>query len=457
MYTKKLSMFVMLLGFLLTAGLGCKGLSQEQQQAIRPVTLEYWTVYNDVDTLKKFAAEYKAQRPYVTINIRQVRYDEFDELFTNALADDVAPDIVSMHVRWLDGQINRLAAAPSQVQVARIFQKSKFNNETEVAIDTLPLPTVRTLKNNYVSTVYDDVVREGDIYGYPIALDAMAVFYNQDILDRAGVAQAPQTWDEFVDAVKDIRTFNGAGDIVQAGAAIGTAENIETSFDLVSLLMMQNGVEMANENRVTFGDGVQQGDAIPPSLQALNFYTSFADPTKEAYTWSERKPTAFQEFVRGRVGFYFGFAYNWPDIQAQAPQLDIKVAPMYQLNPENPANIASYWVESVVAKSPHQNEAWNFVRFITSPEKAKEYSDATFRPSPWRMHIAEQQQDEALGPFATQALYAENWYRGKDYDIAGQAMKDMVTQLLTPPGEQDLDRRNRQIILNTAARVQQTW
>jgi len=454
---KRIITFLFAIMFLLTTGFGCKGLSSQQQQAVRPVALEYWTVYNDVDMLKKFAAEYKSLRPYVNITIRQVRYEEFDTLFTNALADDVAPDIVSMHVRWLKKNKNRLASAPSSVQVARVFQKNKFSNEQEVIIDTVPLSGPRVIKNEYVSTVYDDVVLDDNIYGYPMAMDTLAVFYNQDILDRAGVAQAPTTWDEFVEAVQKITTFDNAGDVLQSGTALGTAENIDSSFDIVSLFMAQAGVKLADGNRVSFADGVDTNGVTSATKQALDFYTSFAQPTKEVYSWNERKQQAFQEFIRGRVGFYFGYAFNWPDIQRQAPQLDIRIIPMFQLNPDNPANIASYWVESVVKKSEHQNEAWDFVQYITSREKVKEYSDTTFRPSPWRSHIAEQQDDEFMGPFAIQALFAQNWYRGIEYDTARSAFKDMITQMLLPAGEQDINRRNNQIILNTSARVQQTW
>ena len=56
---KRIITFLFAIMFLLTTGFGCKGLSSQQQQAVRPVALEYWTVYNDVDMLKKFAAEYK--------------------------------------------------------------------------------------------------------------------------------------------------------------------------------------------------------------------------------------------------------------------------------------------------------------------------------------------------------------------------------------------------------------
>src|SRR3989344_7716574 len=141
--------FFLFCSALVFAGLGCKGLSEEQQQAIRPVTLNYWTVFGNVEELKRLAGEYKAIRPYVTINIRQLRYEEFDTVFVNALADDVGPDIMSVHTRWLRKYENRLAAMPATVKVASITTKGDIQPTTVVTIETNRMPTLDQVKSNY--------------------------------------------------------------------------------------------------------------------------------------------------------------------------------------------------------------------------------------------------------------------------------------------------------------------
>ncbi len=441
------------------SGFGCKGLSVQERSAVKSTTLNYWTIYNNVEELKKYAAEYKQIRPQVTINIRQVRYEEFDQLFTNALADDVGPDIVSMHVRWLHKNQGRLSPAPPSVQVPRLIQKNKYTKEQEVVIDTIALPRERDIRNEYVKTVHKDVVIDGSIYGLPLAVDSLALFYNQTLLDRAGIPEPPATWEEFVDAVQQTTRFNATLDIIQSGVALGTANNIDNFFDIVSLFMLQSGVTLTEENNVLFGVGVDRApDRTHPTIRALDFYTGFARATADRYSWNERMQNAFDEFVRGKSAFFLGFAYDYPRIKERAPQLDMRIATIPQLNPSSPSNVANYWVESVVKKSKYQNEAWDFVRFITSKEKVKEYTAATFRPSPYREQITEQQEDEQLGPFATQALFAENWYRGKEGDIAVETMKDMVTEFLRPGNdEQETLKKDKTTIINSAAKIQQTY
>jgi hypothetical protein len=46
------------------------------------VTLNYWTVYDDVEQLRKFADENHAIRSHVTVNVKQVREDQFEQLLS---------------------------------------------------------------------------------------------------------------------------------------------------------------------------------------------------------------------------------------------------------------------------------------------------------------------------------------------------------------------------------------
>ncbi|MBI2990022.1 MAG: extracellular solute-binding protein [Candidatus Magasanikbacteria bacterium] len=443
--------------FLVFFGFGCKGLSAEEKQAVSPVVLNYWTVYNNLEQLEKFAQEYKKIRPYVTVSIRQVRYDEFDRLFTNALADDVGPDIVSMNVRWLGKYRTRLGIMPSQVQVSRLQLKSKLNKEIEVIQETNTMPSVKSIRSAYVQSVGADAIRSGDVYGLPLALDALAIYYNKDLLDKAGIPEPPATWDEFVEAVKKSTKFSSSGSIIQSGVALGTSANIDNTFDILSLLMLQNGVQMASNNSVTFATDIDKIRLNHPTMQALRFYADFANPNKEAYSWNDSMDDAFTSFVRGKNVFYFGYAFDRSRILSRAPGMNLSVIPMPQLNPASPVNVANYWLESVSKKTAHADEAWDFVRYITSPEKVKEYTDASLQPSPIRAQITAQQENEDLAPFASQVLFAQNWYNGRDVDEADKAFKDLVTLYNRPyEDEKDPVKRDVDLILNTARVVQQT-
>lgn len=446
----------LLIVFFVTTGLGCKGLSKEQQVAVRPITLTYWTVFNDVTQLRKLAEEYKATRPHVTVNIKQVRPEEFDTLFANALADDVGPDIVSIHNSDIQRYTTRLSPMPSTVTVSNFQQQGTVSKELVVVTRTKNMPTVRNIESAYVQTVAKDVVVDGQIYGLPLSLDTIALYYNKDLLDKAGVPLPPTTWSEFLEAVtKSTRIAEDGTTILQSGVAMGTSNNIDHSAHLLALLMMQNRIKVVDNGRAVFSSGLERANEAHPALQALRFYTDFAREEKEVYSWNTEQLNALDEFTRGKSVFYFGFAFDYPRIVARAPQMNLEVIPIPQLNNEV-VNVADYWVESVVKKSTKQNDAWDFIQFMSLPVNVEKYTTAARRPTPLRSQVAAQMQDEVLSPFASQVLTAENWYRGQNSPAAIKALKDLITNYMFPYGEENPLRRDANLIINTASVVQQT-
>lgn len=456
--SKKLIIYFLTLFLLIgSLGFGCKGLSEEEQVSVKPVKLTYWTVHNDLTQLQRFADAYTAQYPHVTINIRKVRYEEFDKLFVNALADDVGPDIVSMHVRWLRRYQSRLLPMPRTVEVTRVTKQGKYFEETIVTKEKNSLLTPSLVEKKFVPTVNQDVRIGSDIFGLPLALDTMAIYYNKALLDKAGIPSAPENWDELREAIIKTTKFDSQGNIVQSGVALGTGNNIEHAPDIMALFLLQNNVPILDGNKVALGKGLEKPYDKHPALESLRFYTNFARPTVDVYSWNEKKGKALDEFTSGKSAFYFGFAFDYVPIRARAPQMKLEVMPVPQLSKDSPVNVANYWVESVVKKSKHPNEAWDFVRFMTEDDNIATYTKVTRRPSPLRVHFEEQKKDVVLEPFVSTALTAQNWYRGRNVDAASQALITMITQLRAPYGEKEKPlERDAKIILNAAKVIQQT-
>lgn len=452
-------LLVILLSFVLTAGLGCRGLDATQQTAIRPVSLTYWTVYNNVSELQRLATEYNALHSYITINVRQLRFEEYQDKFLTALADDVGPDIMSLHVRDLQKHVTRLSSVPASSTIATVVTTGGFSPETTVTFEKNILPTVNSVKNNYLKTVGDDVILGGKIYGLPLTVDTMALYYNKDLLDQAGIATPPANWTDFLAAVKQTTKIdpNDPENILQSGVALGTAENIDNAPDLYAILLLQKNIKIIEQGYVAFGNH-RDRNVASPALEALRFYSDFARPDKEAYTWNNKMENAFDEFVRGKSVFYFGFAFDYDRIKARAPQMSLSIAPMLQLNSESITNVASYWVETVPKKSKHQNEAWDFIRFISTPESLKTYSAKAHTPSALRIHNKDQKNEEnPLFPFASQVLQADNWYRGKDYTAGQKTFRSLITNYLEPYTDPDkTSERDNQLIFNAAQTLQQT-
>lgn len=439
---------------LTTAGFGCKGLSQEQVQATTRVTLEYWTVFDDVDALQKEIAAYRAARPYITVNLRQLRADELYPRLIEALSEDRGPDIISIQNRRLGEFGSKLAPMPASVNDTIVtVTKTTLGTNTAVTTQVQPLASLSQLDSEYIKAVRDDVVRGGQIYGLPLSMDMMAIFYNKDLLDRAGVPEPPKTWEEFQTAAKKITKYDKkTGKIIQSGAALGTGNNIAGSDDLLYLLFRQSGVSFVEKNgQAVFNLSGQSAGQI------IDFYTDFANPARDTYSWSPDQGDALEAFLNGKVGFFFGYSYHLPIIKARASQFDYRLLPLFQLNADAPVNVASYWIQSVLAKSNHQNEAWGLINFLTHSKATKNYLDQTGRPTALRAYIADQKNKPDLAPFVDQILIAENWYRGRDYTASTKAIQDLLAEWLQPAPDPDKADQWRQDILNrAAAKINQT-
>lgn len=453
MKLKNIISFSILAVLFLTAGFGCKGLSSQQQQATKPVTLEYWTVFDDVDALQKEIASYRGLRSYINVNIRQLRADELYSRLIEALAEDHGPDIISIHNRDLGKFLSKLSPMPTSVQdTTLIVEQGKFSKSTTVNIQTIPTVTPAQVDSEYIKVVGDDLIRDGKIYGLPLSVDMMAVYYNKDLLDRSGVAQAPANWEDFQQAVKKITKYDKkTGKIIQSGAAFGTGENVPGSDDLLYVLYQQSNLSFVGSS----GQAVfNQANA---AVEIMNFYTDYANPGRDTYTWSADQGEALDAFINGKVAFFFGYSYHYPIIKARAPQLDFRLLPMFQLNPDKPVNVASYYAQTVTAKSKHQNEAWGLINFLTHSKATKDYLDKTNRPTALRAYIADQKTKPELEPFVDQILITKNWYRGRDYAAAQKAVNDMVTQWLQPITDTGRIEEIQENILNQgAAKVNQT-
>ncbi len=452
--TKKLIVLSLLFVLIMTSGFGCKTTSKEIAEGMKPVTLTYWRVWDGPDDFAEIIQKYNAMHPFISINYRKLRYDEYENELLNAFAEDRGPDIFSINNTWMKKYQGKLAPLPAQISMVYPVTKGTIKKEVVPELRTTRSLTLKGLKDNFVDVVYSDVVMDNKIYGLPLALDTLALYYNRDLLNNAGLTTIPQYWNrEFQQVVKKLTKQDLKGNILQSGAALGGSTSIERSTDILSVLMMQNGAIMLSDS------GEVMFNQMPPGLKgdynpgaaALRFYTDFANPVKEVYSWNNDLNNSVDAFTSGNLALMFGYAYHLPTIKARAPKLNFGVAKLPQIEGSSaPTNFANYWVEVVSKKSAHINEAWDFIQFMAQAEQAQTYLNKTKKPTALRSLIATQREDQEIGVFADQILTAKSWYHGKNVTAAEQAMNEMIDNAVGN------EAKLGEIMNLTVGRVQQT-
>jgi len=457
---KKITILSLLAVCLITAGFGCQGASQATQDAMKPITLNVWGVYEDSDAMQTIITKYRALHPYVTINYQKFRYDEYEGQILNALAEDRGPDIMSLQNTWLRKYQTKLAPLPPTITLPYPVTTGIIQKTVVPEMRTTNSLTVADLKNYFADVVASDVVLDdGKIYGLPLSVDTLAMYYNRDLFDNAGIAQPPAYWnDEFLQDIKKLTRQDNSKAVIQSGVALGGTGNINRFSDILAVLMMQNGAVMMNGNQVTFNavPAAMANSGYNPGLEALRFYTDFTNPAKESYAWNPSLPNSLNMFISGNLAIMFSYSYDFATIKAQSPKLNFGIAPLPQIagNPPTNINFANYWVETVSKKSQYQDQAWDFIQFMTSAAQAKDYLDATKMPTALRALVTAQSSDDQVGVFASQVLTAKSWYHGYNVQAAEDALGEMIDTAASSTGANG---STPQDIINTAAaQVQQT-
>ncbi|MFA5926178.1 MAG: extracellular solute-binding protein [Parcubacteria group bacterium] len=431
---KKISVAAFLLILLITfSGCGCKAPTSSYQ-----VSLEVWGLFDDSDVMAKVINEYKKRNTFVKeINYKKLTVDSYENDLRDALASGKGPDIFLIHNSWLSKHKDKLAPAPDSVINAKQIQDA------------------------FVDVVSQDFVRESKVYALPLSADSLALYYNKDLLNQAGISVPPKTWLEFDDAVKKITKIDTFGNIVVSGAAMGSSSDasagegkINRATDILTAIMMQAGAEMydAESNTSTFAKfankNISTGNQIPPGQAALNYYTKFSNRDNLEYSWNSTMHNSVDSFIEGQTAMTLNYSWLLPRIQSKAPKLNLGISTLPQNIDANGKglnlNFANYWgfavsnnkviesgVDSGVSNAQATNdqrigEAWRFIRYLTMPpsysqdadfkaaqdpkyDPAAEYAAEQKKPAARRDIIETQKSDILMAPFAEGNLVAKSW------------------------------------------------
>ena len=375
-----------------------------------PLTLEFWSVFDDSSVYQPLIAKYQQLYPNVTINYYKKDITSYEKDLLDALAAGRGPDIFSIQNTWLPKHKDKLAPAP-----ASLITPERFS---EVFVDVAS----------------QDFIDGNSVYAFPLSVDSLALFYNKGLFNSAGLTGAPKTWVDFNSAVEKLTKRDAKNNILQAGAALGTAKNINRSTDILMALMLQGGAKMVSDDKIraAFQESVSSsgGETFNPGKQALIFYTNFANPALKVYTWNALQHYSIDAFVEGQAATMLSYSYQVPTIRARSPHLNFGVAVLPQISSNSKkVTFANYWGQAVSRRSANQAAAWQFIAWLSSQANSREYLSATKKPTARRDLITEQAADAELSVFSQQALYASSWWEADNLAIEG-IFADMIESVV---------------------------
>ena len=379
---KTLSCWVFLL--LLVSTLTSCGF-QNSQDGIT-VTLSGWqSSPTEKQLLEQVLHQFESQHPKLKV-ILEIINDQYMDVIKTRLIGDAAPDVF-----YLDA-----FEAPLLMKYGVLEPLNSYINAQFDLADFEP---------NLLKAFQLD----GRTYGLPKDFSTLALFYNKQAFQDAGIDQPPQTWDELRD-YSQILTVDTNRDGRNDRYGFGVSPELSRQY----FMMTAFGGRLIDrqENAAFFTSGSLKGLQLIID-QYRKDRTSVQPSDVGASTGSEL-------FGQGKVAMAIEGPWAIPYLQETFPKLQFATAEVPTVNDKK--GTMAYTVAYVMnKKTKHKEAAWQLISYLTSPEGMNAWAkEGLVLPS--RKSVLQE-----LG-YADNPLYAP-FVKGADYATIWQAGETLPTIL----------------------------
>ncbi|GGX62159.1 extracellular solute-binding protein [Streptomyces anandii] len=171
-----------LVASLALAATACGGSDSGSDKSDGPVTITWWdtsNATNEAPTYQALVKQFEAANKNIKVKYVNVPFDQAQNKFDTAAGSKGAPDILRSEVGWTPA-----------------FAKKGY---------FLPLDGTEALseQSQFKPNLIKQAQYDGKTYGVPLVTDTLALVYNKALFKKAGITEAPKTWDELkADAAK---------------------------------------------------------------------------------------------------------------------------------------------------------------------------------------------------------------------------------------------------------------
>ncbi len=364
------------------------------------VEIEYWQYFFDarVTAMEQLIENFEAANPDITVKMTHFPYADYRTKVAAAIPAGEGPDVVQLFYGWLNDYVE-----------AELIQPLPADSFPASKIDAEFFPMVQAMK-------------EGDAYwALPTAVRSLALFYNERLLEEAGV-EPPTTLDEMMQVAAATTKVDGAGNLTQVGMTAGmTAQDHHWWRE--GLVRQMGGEPYLNDYKTVN----YNSDA---GLKALEFYTNMfmGENPVTAIGFMDEPQAAFKA---GRAAMHIDGSFRIGSL-ADIRGLKWGVTELPATADGVRSNYSSYWVNAITTKAEGEkyDAAVKFMEYVTSDEAMQIWLDVVgeLPAKPSVGMTDENANDDVFGPFIRGLEYA---HTTKFADESGQRqlMVEMIERI----------------------------
>lgn len=324
--------FAVLLIAVCLAVSGC-GKRADPDQAGKPVEIMMWLNGSEgqAGTIKSLAKDFY-RKTGIKVNCEAISWGDAHSKYLTSIAGGVAPDIGAMGLTWAT-EFGELGA---MVDLASAYPAD-----------------VAAIKETIFSGLWNSIEYKGKVYGVPFDMTEYVMYYRSDILK-----ESPRTWEELTRTLEELNK-SGKGMLFDWGSL---------SWIGYSPFLWQAGGDY-------YSSGYSEAIIDSPEAElAMKFFS-------ELYTKYEVPKTKIPLEQGMRTGdFPLALSGNWKidELRLSAPEIEGRWS--IAMMPKGPSGKRTGFIGGrimgIFEQSGHKKEAWDFIRYLSTPEVRKALYEA---------------------------------------------------------------------------------
>ena len=232
--------------------------------------------------------------------------------------------------------------------------------------------------DQYYSSILGQNQYEGRYYGLPFTSNNLCLYYNQELLDKAGVTEVPASWDEVLEACGKLK------EIGVNGFGVAGSQTTDTTFQMWPFIWGS-------------GSDVDHIDS-PETVETLKFYETMVENqymSTEVVNYNSGDNA--NQFIAGKTAMIVDGPWHLSSIQADAG-FEFGVAKIPEGNAGFKTVLGGH--NFAISNTGNVDLSWEFVKYMNRPEVMVKYSEAeNYIPS--RKDVAAESEYFAKEPIRT--------------------------------------------------------
>lgn len=304
---------------------------EKQQDSITLTWWQFWTNPEVKPTIVELIKQFEKENPNIKVNLTDLTWSDGHEKIVVAFGSGTAPDVLELGSDW----VPEFSYQDVLLDVTFEAEKSK-----EEFLMWEP------------ATVRDPMDGSQKIFGCPWLLDTRVLFYNKDLMKKAGLnpEKPPRSWNELLDYCKAVNRLKPEA----YGFGANSAERHRLYKKFLPFLWANGGKILSDDQKESLINSSE-------GIQALEFYKKL---TQNGMV--DTQAMLDEAFKHNKIGFVISGGWLLNDLRKNYPKLNFGVCLMPKPESDRGTSASFAGGEFLVLnkRSKNPQEALKLIKFL---------------------------------------------------------------------------------------------